>query len=237
MYICLNENNINEILELQQAVYNSLNEDEKGFLLPKSEQHILKHFADGNFVQGYVENGKLIAQSFITISPCDFPQTTHEYLEEHNLDDKAVTLLQGLVVHPDYQGMGLSSKMIHNWVNWAAENGKHTAVSEVEITNYKSYGGFLHAGLELDSITIDPVDNAEIFHVVGNPKEAMFKQAFNEAAAYKEQPENITVDAKDVYSIKDAFNNNYKAVYWDKAEKKLILTQKKDSLAMASLAI
>ena len=226
------KDNINEILELQSIVYNSLNDNEKDFLLPKSKEKILAHFAKGNLVQGYIEDGKLVAQSFITNPSLEYPETGMVDMQDQGSIEEGITVLQGLIVHPDYQGQGLSSKMIHNWIKFSAQQGKQVALAEVEVTNYKSYGGFLHAGLEIDSIGIDQSDGCEVFNIKGNPAKALLKQAFNFVAP-KIESDTVVIPAQDVKSIKQAFNNNYKATYWDKYSKQLVFEKKfKPSIAM-----
>lgn len=224
MYVHLSKKDINQILELQEVVFNSLSEEDKDFLLPKSKEKLLAHFDKGNHMQGYMLDGKLVAQSLIVNPSPEFPETGMVDMQDQGDIEEGITVLQGLIVHPNYQGKGLSSKMINHWIKSAAKEGKETALAEVEVHNYKSYGGFLHAGLEIDSIGVDPDDGCEVFNIKGNPQKAMLKQMFNQCAANCED-NCITVEANDISSIKTAFNNSYKGVYWNKKDKQLILAK------------
>jgi len=222
MFVYLDKQDINRILELQEIVYSSLSDEEKAYLLPKSREKMEAHFAQGNFVEGYVMDNKLVAQAFIKNPSNAYPDTGMVDMKSAGDVTDGISVLQGVVVHPDYQGHGLGSKLVRSWVHACAAMHKNIMLGEVAVGNYKSFGAFIHAGLEIDSMGIDPEDGTEVFNIKGNPAKAMLKKSFN-CCTCKQDNSCLSFSYYDIDSIRDAFNDNYVGTHWNKKDKVLTL--------------
>lgn len=158
------QENMNDILALQDTVINSLTDEEKSFVLPKSPEFFKRHLLEGHTVLGIMHEGKLIAQSIILNPTIENQKTGMVDMSLHANPEK-ITVLQGVLVHPDYRGNKLMSVMVDEWLSLAAGEGRVHAIAEVTTDNYFSWSVFLKEGLSIHSIGIDCADGTKVYNM------------------------------------------------------------------------
>ncbi len=181
------QENITDILALQDTVINSLTADEKSFVLPKSQAFFEQHLSQGNTILGVMHNGQLIAQSII-LNPT--PENGKTGMVDMNLaaSPEKVTVLQGVLVHPEYRGNKLMTVMVDTWLSLAAEENRIHAIAEVTTDNYHSWSVFLKEGLSIHSIGVDATDGTEVYNMHAHINaliEKRMQKDFNAASAKK----------------------------------------------------
>lgn len=186
----LGQSDITEILKLQDEVVNSLTADEQNYLLRKDSLFFENHFANGNIVLGIMSEGKLIAQSVILHPSEAFPKSG---MTDMALDAKPeeVTVLQGVIVHPDYRGNKLMTFMVDEWLAVANAEGRKHALAEVTTENFFSWSVFMKEGLGIHSLGCDKTDGTDLYNMYAEVAPLMEKRlsgAFNSAAAVVKVP-------------------------------------------------
>lgn len=181
---------IPQILKLQDEVFDSLTADEQNYLLRKEKSFFENHFANGNIVLGIVSEGKLVAQSVIL-----HPTTAHPKsgMTDMALDAKPaeVTVLQGVIVHPDYRGNKLMTFMVDEWLAVANAEGRKHALAEVTTGNFFSWSVFMKEGLGIHSLGHDDIDGSDLYNMYAEVAPLMEKRLtgdFNKAAAVVKVP-------------------------------------------------
>lgn len=162
-FYAMDNQSIPQLLGLQQTVYDALDEDKKRFILPKSKGYLTSHFANGSTAIGIGINGKHVAQALIAMPSEKNPNTCLiDFDLQHPLEELSV--IQGLLVHPDFRGLKLGQLMIEVWIKIAEEAQKKYCMAETETRNYYSWGLFLDAGVPIISTGHDAEDGADLFH-------------------------------------------------------------------------
>lgn len=183
--VSLSAKNIGAILALQDIIFDSLSEKEQSFLLRKSREFFEKHFAAGNIVLGAVHNGQLVAQSVVVNPTVQNPRTG---MVDMVLDAQPweVTIIQGVVVHPAYQGNCLMTEMVDAWLDIAEKQGRTHAIAEVAVGNYYSWSIFMKEGMHIHSMGVDPADGTELYNIHAEVAPLVKKRLqpdFNKASA------------------------------------------------------
>jgi ribosomal protein S18 acetylase RimI-like enzyme len=163
---------IEHIINLQKTVHDSLSAEEKAFLLPKSKDFFAEHFVQGNHVIGILCNNVLIAQSIIVN-----PAAGHSVMAVVDVpiqEPKAeqISILQGVVVHPDYRGNKLMNEMVGAWLTLAGQLGRQHASARVHTDNQASLAVFMKEGFTVHSTTQRPNEDTfvhNLYHAVEQP--------------------------------------------------------------------
>lgn len=156
----LKPSDLDEVLKLQQDVYDALPEEKKNFIvLKKKEQYetFLKNKqVIGVFVEG-VYLGHLIASS-----PMKETDLTN------GVDDLSIELdqsvyIQNVLVSPQAQGYGLMSFMMEKAISAFEKSSLKEAWAEVAAYNEPSLRGFLSKGFEIVGATRDLDDGCPLY--------------------------------------------------------------------------
>lgn len=160
----LSPDDIPDMLKLQAAVIESLKlKGQEHFIIARETSYFEKHAQNPSAILGVRSSeGKLIAQSIFHHSDTLNP----DYIKGLTLDDwklcDHVSTLQGVIIHPDAQGQGLSSRMVDAWIGWAQEKGYKHLLTRIEEHNSKSISSFKRAGLEDVGKIVDARDGATV---------------------------------------------------------------------------
>lgn len=217
--VALSPQNIDAILALQDIIFASLSAEEQSYVLKKDKAFFDDHFANGNIVIGAVHNGKLVAQSII-VNPT--PEHPKHGMVDMVLPGKVeeITIIQGVLVDPAYQGNRLMSAMVDTWLDIADKEHRGHAIAEVAVGNYYSWSVFLKEGMEIHSLGLDTSDGTELYNIHADIPALIQKRLtpdFNKAAAKN------TVDCplNDLAQQKKLVSEGYKGVGFDKAKNAL----------------
>lgn len=183
--VLLTAEHIDQILTLQDKAFGTLSPQEQTFLLRKTRDFFEKHFAEGNTVLGVVHNGTLIAQSIVINPTTRNPKTGMVDMKLEGKADK-ISILQGIVVDPDYRGNHLMTVMIDVWLTLAKKQARTQAISEVAVGNMYSWYNFLKEGLQIHSIGTDPTDGTQVYNMhaaVAPLVKKRLKSTFNRKSA------------------------------------------------------
>lgn len=222
--VLLTGNQMDQILALQDKVFNSLSEAEKPYLLKKEKEFFQKHLDHGNLILGVVHDGQLIAQSILLNPTKEHPKTGMVDMKLPSGVDK-ITIIQGVIVDPDYRGNKLMTTMVDTWLDISKKNKRKDAISEVTVENHYSWSVFLKEGMHIHSIGTDPSDGTVVYnmhaHVSGWIKERLHAK-FNDAAA------KITVSCKmtDIENQKKLLKKGYIGTQFDAANQNIVFEKK-----------
>lgn len=175
---------IDAMLALQAVVMDTLSSEEKSYLVPKDRAFFEKHFASDNLVLGIKVDGQLVAQSVIVNPTRKNPKTGMTDMPGR-LAPERVTVIQGVIVHPDFRGNRLMTRMVDAWLNIARSEGRRHAIAEVTSDNHFSWSVFMKEGLHLHSIGYDPEDAVHLYNMHASVKQlitARLHPAFNSVA-------------------------------------------------------
>ena len=204
---------IDAILALQATVMDDLTEEEQSYLVPKDRAFFEKHFASDNIVLGVMVDGKLVAQS-IVVNPTKKNPKTGMTDMPGRIPPERVTVIQGVIVHPDFRGNRLMTEMVDAWLNIARFEGRRHAIAEVTAENHFSWAVFMKEGLQLHSIGYDDEDAVYLYNMHANVKKlinARLQPAFNSAAA-KHGPKSVVVANSDIKTQQKLLRKGFKGV-------------------------
>lgn len=230
---------IDAILGLQNTVLQDLSEEEQSYVIPKDRAFFEKHFAQGNIVLGVFVEGRLIAQSVIVNPTKQNPKTGMTDMPGR-LDPARVTVIQGVVVHPDMRGNRLMTEMVDVWLDIARKQGRRHAIAEVTAENHFSWSVFMKEGLQLHSIGYDPEDAVYLFNMHAKVKHlinARLQPTFNAAA--KRGPKTVACHQADIEGQKSLLRQGFRGVardggagqiLFEKPKKKGLVTVIKENL-------
>lgn len=155
---------IDAILALQDVVMDDLTEEEQVYVVPKDRAFFEKHFANGGLVLGVFCGGRLVAQSVIVNPTRANPKTGMTDMPARMAVHK-VTVIQGVIVHPELRGNRLMTVMVDAWLDIARRDGRCHAIAEVAAGNHFSWKVFMKEGLQLHSIGYDPEDAVHLYNM------------------------------------------------------------------------
>lgn len=204
---------IDAMLALQAQVMADLSAEEKSYLVPKDRSFFEKHFANGNIVLGIKMNGMLIGQAII-VNPTNKNPKTGMTDMAWRISPKRVTVIQGVIVHPDFRGNRLMTEMVDAWLNMARIEGRRYAIAEVSAENHFSWSVFMKEGLKLHSIGYDAEDIVHLYNMQANVKQlikARLKPTFNSAAA-NHSTKSVHVANADIERQKKLLRQGFKGV-------------------------
>lgn len=213
---------LDEIMGLQQKIIDSLPDDQKSFILPKSRTFFENHFKRGaNTMIGIYCEGELIAQSIVLNPSAAHPETG---MVDMALVDKPETLsiIEGVLVDPAFRGNRLMEEMVGHWIDYAEQIGRKHVIAEIAIDNPYSWGVFLDKGLTLHSTGTDPDDGTELYNAhesIANIRSKQLSGVFNHYAEKK------TCDAHDLDTQKELLKQGFKGVAYDRKSKKLTMAK------------
>lgn len=216
--LTLDPSDIPQILKLQDQVFDSLTADEQNFLLRKDKAFFEDHFANGNVVLGIVSEGRLIAQSVILNPTSAHPKSGMTDMALDARPDE-VTVLQGVIVHPDYRGNKLMTFMVDEWLAVANAQGRKHALAEVTTENFFSWSVFMKEGLGIHSLGCDKSDGTDLYNMYAEVAPLMEKRlsgAFNSAA------EVVKVPLLDLESQKTLTEAGFLGVAFEAANQNIV---------------
>lgn len=210
--VLLGIEHIDHIVRLQEEVFEPLKNLTGMFLMERDRKYFEKHFALGNPTVGIVHNGRLIAQSLLTLPSAAFPDTSISDMKLPSaLED--VIVFNGSIVHPDYRGNGLQSVMTEARLEVALKNERRHLVSDALIENHHSWITLLKAGFNIHSIGHDPSDNTSYYnlHLDSAPHKGQLTSAFNEKSGLKK----VECHKDDIARQKKLLSLGYKGISFD----------------------
>jgi|GEM_PF-2085022 len=162
-------NDFDTVLAMQNRIYNWLSENSNPrFIVPREEPYLREHLQLPHSIIGLIENENHIGQA-IFHAPHDFD------IAELGIDTMPdfengmrASVLQGMLIDPEYRGHGLMALVIEDWIAWCkTQNIAHLA-ARTEASHEASQKNFIKHGFKLIDTLIDPRDNAKIcvFHRV-----------------------------------------------------------------------
>ena len=181
---------LDDVMQLQQTVYDGLSDAEKNFILPKSRQHLTEIFNRGSFMMGVKHEGKLVAQAIVLNPTAAHPETGMVDMRPVGTPE-TTSVLQGVLVHPDSRGMRLGKILCTAWIKVCRQSGRHNVMAETALPNVHSQSIFFAHHMPMVSLGIDPSDGT----IVCNHYADLHKPApgFARAAGYGVRMDNVTL--------------------------------------------
>jgi hypothetical protein len=157
-----------------------------------------------------VHEGRLIAQSVVVNPTASHPKTGMTDMQLKVPVD-TITILQGVIVDPDYRGNSLMGDMADAWLAEAQKQGRLHAISETALDNPFSWFIFLQKGMHIESIGFDKSDSTEVYNLHGHIPS--LSKAFNEKAKKR-----VVCALADVARQKKLIAKGYKGAKYDPAK-------------------
>ncbi len=215
---------IDQILQLQQDIYDSLPEENKSFILVKPKSFFENHFkSDQNKMIGIFVDNKLIAQSIILQPTIDNPSTGMVDME--NIDDvESLSIIEGVLVNPEFRGNSLMEEMVTIWLDIAEKMGRKHAIAEVVTDNPFSWNVFLKKNLNIHSIGIDPDDQTKLYNMhetIDNIREKELKGPFNYHGAKPKKSCHV----EDFKQQSQLMTQGYKGISYSKPDSQMLMAR------------
>ncbi len=160
----LNLKDLPQVMKLQDTIADGLAEaGTPRHIVKRSEEYFLEHLSTPHAMYGMInEKGQIAAQSIFRISDVDtVKELCVDSLPDLKDHDK-LSVAQGILVHPDYQGLGLMQCMLGQWFEWCKDNDVRHLAARTQSSHNLSQKGFLKNNFNRVATVIDPKDNAEV---------------------------------------------------------------------------
>ena len=146
------------ILDLQDQAFAAFPPEQRAFLLYREADFFEKHFSDNSYMLGIIAHGKLIAQSAILN-----PKADSSINMSYDTAPEKMTIMQGVIVHPDYRGNKLMNLMVRTWLGMGVLSGRQHALARVIIHNHYSWSVFVKEGMDIHTTCADPADGRTVY--------------------------------------------------------------------------
>lgn len=205
--------NIDDMLELQQTIFDALPEKAKAFIVPKDRAFFEQHLAKNNYIIGIVSEGKLIAQGILVHPTQQHPKTG---MVDMNLDRplEKIAVIQGLLVHPEYRGNSLMSLMVDTRLLLSHQAKRTDFIAEVSVENHHSWSVLLKEGLRIHSIGIDPADGTVVYNMHAHVG-PLVKQRLGKVFNKNSKKNTVSCHKNDIEKQKELLSKSYMGVSYD----------------------
>jgi predicted GNAT family N-acyltransferase len=205
--VFLSATHIDHILALQAVALAELTAAEQHYMVKKDRAFFEEHLAAGHHVFGIVHEGRLIAQSVVVNPTAAHPKTGMTDMQLKVPVD-TITILQGVIVDPEYRGNSLMGVMVNAWLAEAQKQGRDHAISETALDNPFSWFIFLQKGMHIESIGFDKSDGVEVYNLHGHIPS--LSKMFNEEAK-----KTVVCPQTDIVRQKKLIAKGYKGAKYD----------------------
>ena len=208
----LNPEAIDDCLELQKSILEKLGENQTLIHVNNSED-LKKKMSGRNSILGIFVNGKLVAQLCLTKADLSEEQKIPDHMP--NLDSDNIYSVGGVLVHPDFRGHGLMSKMLSEINSFAKKKNITGLFAEVDTKNPFSFNNLLKAGFIIDRAYIDPSDGGETY--------LLYKDLQKNLGFSKKESESISLDIDSFDEINRKLGGNLCGVSYDRKTKTILV--------------
>ena len=160
----LSLNTVPHFMALQANVLDSLAEDEKDFITPRSEIAIAKHLQLHMPMLGIYQGDALAAAVVVS-----YPDVTQKYDADNpmikGLSLSQVAVIEGLYVHSDFRRHGLGAQLVFEASQVAVQANRTHLSAEIAVENIASYKTFLKHGFQKVAEFICPDDGCHVMSV------------------------------------------------------------------------
>ncbi len=159
----LTHDDFHHISALQDTIINHLRQySNPRFIIKRPDEYITEHLSNPHAMVGYAVDGRHIAQA-IYHAPNEFNITELgvDILPEYDHGDR-VSVLQGIVIHPEFQGRGYMKMILADWQDWTKKQGIRHLAARTEAHHEASKFNFKKAGFSVTQTIVDPYDNASV---------------------------------------------------------------------------
>lgn len=163
----LTPQDLDRVTSLQNAVYNHLAQySNPRFIIKRSDEYLAEHLKKPHAFVGYEANGQHVGQAiFRAPDPFDISELGLPHIIGVSKSDR-MSILQGICVHPDFQGQGYMRTIMSDWMDWSRDQGIHNLAARTEVNHEASKRNFIKNDFEMVGTLVDPYDNATVcvFH-------------------------------------------------------------------------
>lgn len=189
---------------------------ESHFLMARNKESFDAHFAEGHKVLAVTVNGKIIAQTLLTL-----PKTSDR--DSGMTDMKlpggidTVAVICGVTVDPAYRRNGLQGVMTEAAVTLAKNLDRQHVIAEVAVDNQASWATFLKQKMSIVSMGRDNADGTSLY----NLHITTLAQKFNDRSAKR----TLTCSQFNLKAQKVLLSLGYKAESHDPAKQQFIFSK------------
>jgi len=145
---------VDDAMQLQSDVLNSLNNDQKFFFKYRSEKDLVSHLDGGMPLLGLYKNNTLQAMVMVTYPDNAYAKNLQGYpMAKESFGWFGV--IQSLLVSPSLQGCGTSSTMIGLSAKFAFQAGRRVLWAKIAKDNEKSIRAFKKCGFAVNDVGDD----------------------------------------------------------------------------------
>jgi ribosomal protein S18 acetylase RimI-like enzyme len=174
---------ISRMTRLQSVVLESLQADEKSFVVRQTRRRFKAVLRRPHFSLGvFAPSGRLVGQAVLAV--CSEAQ-----FGVHLTDSPAARLLAGshrdfcvihsVLVDPEYRRQGVMTSLLRTHEAYAQALDIQVILTEIVASNSRSVKGFAHRGFQKAGTAVDPTDNTPLIYLqkrlqigtnpIGNP--------------------------------------------------------------------
>jgi ribosomal protein S18 acetylase RimI-like enzyme len=163
----LQTNDINQFLELQNLVRNSLSVETRHYIKPRSAETLHNHLESNMPILGLEHNNRLAGVVMLTHPDKGNAQNLDGYPFDDlgQMDD--ISVIQSLYVDPNYRGQSLSTKLIKLSAQFSKISGRRTLIAKAASNNDKSQRAFLKNGFNVATNGTDPSLGHDVIYMRG----------------------------------------------------------------------
>ena len=163
----LQTNDIDQFLELQDVVRNSLSVETRHYIKPRSAETLHNHLSSNMPILGLRHENHFAGVVMLT-----HPNNANaKNLDGYPFDDLGdiddISVIQNLYVDPQYRGQSLSTKLIKLSAEFSHISDRQTIIAKAASNNDKSQRAFLKNGFNVATNGTDPSLGHDVIYMRG----------------------------------------------------------------------
>ena len=163
----LDGNNLTDVMNLQDRIIASLNDDEQHFILHRTERDYMESLnGKSSHMIGVFDKDELIAQIVYKTPHNNEQRDIPEY--KPNIENENLVIYEAILVDPSYRGASLMQRMLEHIEATELENQRTTALIQIAIDNPASWINALHHGMQITKVDLDPTDGVKVLYLEKN---------------------------------------------------------------------
>lgn len=212
---------LDKMVTLQKKINDSLADDEKHFILPKSRKEFFRTLTNSNYhVAGIFDGEELVGQATVGLPQDGEKRDLSEYGDQYK--NSEIAIYKTIIVNPEYRKHGFMKKMLEYFESGILSKERKVALIQIAVDNPASWINAMRHGMEITKVGLDPEDNAKVLYLEKNINGKLNTNITYEKGYKFKLGENIHKNAPILFNKMYMLSKTMAGREWDKETNSIV---------------